>query len=107
MGDPGRDVAAHREATGWEDEQQALSAVPGLAATEQRASYTAAWEVLGRPEAALDETGMSEGRLHARVRAGQLERAWAPPHADAALRAAETERETARQATAIARAHAE
>ncbi len=100
-------VAAHREATGWAHEQQAISTMPGLAATEQRASYTAAWEALGRPEAALDETGMSEGRLRARVRAGQLERAWAPPHADAALRAAETERETARQGAAIARAHAE
>ena len=100
-------VAAHREATGWAHPQQPISTMPGLAATERRASHTAAWEALGRPEAGLDESAMTEGQLRIRVRAGEVERAWAPPHADAALKATETEHEAARQAAALTRARAE
>jgi conjugative relaxase-like TrwC/TraI family protein len=100
-------IAAHREATDWSHPQQPIGTMPGLAATERRASHTAAWEALGRPEAGLDETAMSEGQLRCRVRAGITERAWAPMHADDALRAAETGHEAARQAAALTRARAD
>jgi hypothetical protein len=100
-------VAGHREATGWDHPEQPLGAMPGIGATEQRASYAAAWEALGRPDTSLDEAAMTEGQLRIRVRAGQTERAWAPAHADAALRATETAHENARQAAAIARALAD
>lgn len=99
-------VAGHREATGWDDPHRPLGPMPGLAATERRASYTRAWDALGRPEAGLDEAAMTEGQLRVRVRAKQAELAWAPAHADAALRAAETAHEQARQDAALARARA-
>ena len=100
-------VAGHREATGWDDPHRPLGPMPGLAATERRASYTRSWDALGRPEAGLDEAAMTEGQLRVRVRAMRAELAWAPPHADAALRAAETAHEQARQDAALARARAE
>src|SRR5204863_401556 len=59
-------VAAHREATGWTDEHRPIGPMPGLSATERRASYVAAWDALGRPEAGLSEAAMSDGRLRAR-----------------------------------------
>jgi conjugative relaxase-like TrwC/TraI family protein len=99
-------VAGHREATGWDDPHRPLGPMPGLAATERRASYTRAWDALGRPEAGLDEAAMTEGQLRVRVRAMHAELAWAPAHADAALRAAETKLEQARQDAALARARA-
>jgi conjugative relaxase-like TrwC/TraI family protein len=100
-------VAGHREATGWDDPHRPLGPMPGLAATERRASYARSWEALGRPEAGLDEAAMTEGQLRVRVRAMRAELAWAPPHADAALRAAETAHELARQDAVLARARAE
>jgi conjugative relaxase-like TrwC/TraI family protein len=99
-------VAGHREATGWDDLHRPLGPMPGLAATERRASYARAWDALGRPEAGLDEAAMTEGQLRVRVRAKQAELLWAPPHAAAALKAAETAHEQARQDAALARARA-
>ncbi len=100
-------VAAHREASGWDHPTRALGPMPGLAATERRASYAAAWVALGRPTPELAEAAMSDGQLRARYRAWQTELDWAPPHADDALKAAETETEEHRQAAALARAHAD
>lgn len=100
-------VAAYREATGWDHPTRALGPMPGLAATERRAAYATAWTALGRPTPELSEAAMSDGQLRARYRAWQAELEWAPPHADDALRAAETDVETHRQAAAIARAQAE
>ncbi len=100
-------VAGHREATNWDHPDQAIGTMPGLAATERRASHVAAWQALGQPEAGLDATAMTEGRLRIRVRAAELEKAWAPPHADDALRTAEIGAESARQAAALAYAAVE
>nr|WP_269810176.1 AAA family ATPase [Kineosporia rhizophila] len=100
-------VAGHREAIGWEDEHRAIGVMPGLSATERRASHAEAWQALGQPQEHLDETAMSEGRLRVRIRAAQQELGWAPAHADDALRAAETEAETHRQEAALARARAD
>jgi conjugative relaxase-like TrwC/TraI family protein len=100
-------VAGHREATSWDDPHRPLGPMPGLAATERRASYTRSWDALGRPEAGLDEAAMTEGQLRVRVRVMRAELAWAPPHADTALRAAETAHEQARQDAALARARAD
>jgi hypothetical protein len=99
-------VAGHREATGYDNDAQPLGTMPGVSATERRASYAQAWDALGRPEAGLDEAAMSEGQLRVRVRAAQAELNWAPPYVDDTLREAETARETARQAAALARAQA-
>jgi conjugative relaxase-like TrwC/TraI family protein len=100
-------VAGHREATRWEHPHRAIGAMPGPASTERRASHVLTWETLGRPEDALDEAAMSDGRLRARVRAADAERAWAPPHVDDALAAAEAEAEQARQAAALLRVEAD
>ena len=59
-------VAGHREATGWTHQTRPIGTMPGISLTERRASFTAAWEALGRPEAGLDETQMTEGRLRVR-----------------------------------------
>jgi conjugative relaxase-like TrwC/TraI family protein len=100
-------IEANREATGWDHERQPIGVMPGLAATERRASYVTAWHALGQPASGLDEAILTEGQLRVRIRAAQLERDWAPPHVHAALRATETSHEQARQAAAIARAEAE
>jgi conjugative relaxase-like TrwC/TraI family protein len=100
-------IAAHREATGWSDEARAIGSMPGLSSTERRASYAAAWDALGQPEAGLDDAALSDGQLRVRVRARESELTWAPPHADDALRAAEHEAETARHEAVLARAAAE
>ena len=88
-------VAAYREAAGWDAPDRPLGRMPGVASTERRALFATAHEALGRPEASLDEAAMSDGQLLARVRAWQREQAWAPPHADDALRAAELAAEQA------------
>jgi len=78
--------------------------MPGSSSTERRADYAAAWTALGRPEPRLDEAALSDGQLLARWRAWPREQAWAPPHADDALRAAEQAAERARQDAALAEA---
>ena len=100
-------VAGHREAAGWDDEHRAIGPMPGLAATERRASHIAAWQALGRPEDALTESAMTEGRLRVRVRAAQAAQAWAPPHADDALRAAELAAEEHRLSASLLAAEAD
>ena len=97
-------VAAHREAVGWTDPEHPLGRMPGTSTTERRANYTQAWTALGRPEPRLEEAQLSDGRLISRVRAWQREQAWAPPHADEALRSAEQAAEQARQDAALAEA---
>jgi hypothetical protein len=97
-------VAAHREAVGYTDPRRPLPRMPGLSATERRASYAAAWHALGRPKLELAEAQMSSGQLLARSRAWQRAKAAAPPNVDAHLKAAETKAETARQAAARATA---
>jgi conjugative relaxase-like TrwC/TraI family protein len=99
-------VAAHREAVGDTHPSRALDRMPGLVATERRPGYAAAWHALGRPDTALPEAAMSDGRLRVRVQAWEREQAWAPPYVDDHLRAAETELQDARQAAAIATARA-
>jgi conjugative relaxase-like TrwC/TraI family protein len=95
-------VAAHREATGWTDPEHPLGRMPGTSMTERRADYATAWTALGRPEPRLEEAQLSTGQLLARVRSWQREQAWAPPHADDALRTAEQAAERARQDAALA-----
>jgi conjugative relaxase-like TrwC/TraI family protein len=97
-------IAAHREATGFDHPEHALGTMPGLSMTERRADYALAWHALGQPRERLAETEMSTGQLLARHRAWINEQAWAPPHADHALRGAEQAAETARQEAALAEA---
>jgi conjugative relaxase-like TrwC/TraI family protein len=97
-------AAGHREATGWDDPEQALGRAPGPSTTERRADYTTAWRALGRPQPRLEEAQLSDGQLLARVRAWQREQQWAPAHADDALRAAEHAAEQSRQEAALAAA---
>jgi hypothetical protein len=97
-------VAAHREAVGWDHPEQALGRMPGTTTTERRTSYVTAWDALGRPEQALTAAGMSEGQLRARKRAWDNAQAWAPPNVDPALRDAEHTAQRARQDAALARA---
>ncbi|GAA3251353.1 hypothetical protein GCM10017691_63770 [Pseudonocardia petroleophila] len=99
-------VAAHREASGHDDNATALGAVPKPGQTEDYASWRAAWRALGRPEAECDELEMSDGRLRMRVRAYEREKAWAPRYVAnelaATRRVAETHRGTAALRTAEA-----
>jgi hypothetical protein len=71
-------VAAHRELTGHEDDATALGLTPKAGEAEAYASWRAAWQALGRPEADRDEIEMSDGDLRVRVRAYQREQTWAP-----------------------------
>jgi conjugative relaxase-like TrwC/TraI family protein len=80
-------VAAHREATGHDDEASPLPAAPGLSSTELRASWHAAWTALGRPEAGSEERDLSDGLLRVRARAWEREQAWAPKYVDDEMRA--------------------
>jgi hypothetical protein len=99
-------VAAYREAVGWDDESQAIGPAPmvddvdgermspGIASTERRAAWHAAWAALGRPEATVEEQSLTEGQLRVRVRAWQRELSWAEenaPNVDEQLRRAGTE----------------
>jgi conjugative relaxase-like TrwC/TraI family protein len=100
------DVAAYREAASWDDPYRAIDTLPGLRATERRAMFARAWHALGQPAEAIDDARLTEGQLRVRMRAAEAELAWAPPHADDALRAAETVYEQARQEVALAEAAA-
>jgi hypothetical protein len=71
-------VAAHRELSGQEDPASALGAAPKPGQVEAYASWRAAWRALGRPEADRAEAEMSDGQLHARLRANDRETTWAP-----------------------------
>lgn len=71
-------VAAYRELTGHDDESTPLGRAPRPGQVEQYASWRAAWDALGRPEADRDELEMSDGQLRMRVRAAEREEAWAP-----------------------------
>jgi hypothetical protein len=102
-------IAAHREATGFDDPHRAIGAPPtGPHATERRAAHLAAWEAAGRPHGAdRDAAMLTNGQILIRLRAAQHMHVWAPPNVDPALRAAEQARERARQEAALATARAE
>ena len=70
-------IAAHRELSGHDDPEIALGAAPPPGLVEAHASWSAAWQALGRP-AGDDEGAMSDGQLRMRVRAYEREQAWAP-----------------------------
>lgn len=89
-------VAAYRELDAWEHPEQAIRG-PGMRTdTEKRALYAEAWDALGRPEGGRDGAGLTDGQLRARVAAWERKQAWAPPHADPALRHAELAADHAR-----------
>ncbi|MGH3629419.1 MAG: MobF family relaxase, partial [Sciscionella sp.] len=71
-------VAAHRELTGHADPTEALGSAPTAGQAEAYASWRAAWQALGRPEAGREELELSDGQLRVRIRAHQREEAWAP-----------------------------
>jgi len=70
-------IAAHRELSGHDDPDIPLGAAPPPGLVEAHASWSAAWQALGRP-AGDDEGAMSDGQLRMRVRAYEREQAWAP-----------------------------
>src|SRR5689334_17664314 len=53
-------------------------AAPQPGQVEAYAAYRAAWRALGRPEIDREETELSDGQLHMRVRAWQREKPWSP-----------------------------
>lgn len=81
-------IAAHREATGWEDDTRPIPDAPSPFVTERRASWWAAYDALGRPEYGRAEAAMTEGQLRLRVQAWEREKTWAPAHADRAWKEA-------------------
>jgi hypothetical protein len=99
-------VAAHREATGWDHPYQAIGVMPGLAATERRAWHASAWHALGNPDDTLDETALTDGRLHTRIQAAKAQCAWAPAVVDQPLRSAEEAQERHRHQAATLDAQA-
>src|SRR5690606_28604322 len=64
-------VAAYREATGWDADDEAIGPAPGLSSTERRAAWFDAWQALGRPDTVPEEHSLSDGALRNRVRAWQ------------------------------------
>lgn len=86
-------AAVVREANGWADETRPLPEEPGTFSPQRRALWHGAFEALGRPQPEVlpDET------LRAWVTAGERARQTAPPHADAALRAASLDAAQARE----------
>ena len=97
-------VAAYREAIGFEEPARALPSAPGMTTTETRAAWWQAWDALGRPSEQRAEAALSDGQLRARVSAWQREQQWAPAHADAALRDAELRAADARTEAILAAA---
>ncbi|MDD7922790.1 MobF family relaxase [Actinomycetospora chibensis] len=76
--DRARSVAAWRELSGHDADEDALGPAPGPGKVEAYASYRAAWRALGRPEIDREELELSDGQLRMRVRAHEREAAWAP-----------------------------
>lgn len=100
-------IAAHREASGWEDEDTPLGPAPGMGKTEMRAQWTQAWSAAGRPESTAEEHEMSEGALRNRVRAMERAEASLPPNVYQEMRAVEEQIMEARHKAAEARNAAE
>jgi len=71
-------VAAHRELTGYDDQETAIGPPPKAGQVEAYASWRAAWRALGRPDADGAEQQMTAGKLRMRVRAYDREKTWAP-----------------------------
>jgi conjugative relaxase-like TrwC/TraI family protein len=96
-------IAGYREASGHEAEERAIPSAPGITQTEARAAWWGAWEALGRPQETRPEAALSDGALQARVTAWEREQAWAPPHANASLKAAELDADEARREAVLSR----
>jgi conjugative relaxase-like TrwC/TraI family protein len=96
-------IAAHREASGWTDEEKPLGPAPGMGKTEARAAWAQAWTAAGRPESTAEEHELSEGALRNRVRAMQREEQALPPNVYQEMQAVEKEIMQARHEAAQAR----
>jgi conjugative relaxase-like TrwC/TraI family protein len=96
-------VAAHREATGWDSDEQALGRCPGVHAPEKRADWHRAYIAAGMPEERRPDAELSDGRLLARVAAADRIAAAAPDFVDPAMRARHLAAEEARRDATLAR----
>ncbi|MFC5136781.1 MobF family relaxase [Actinomycetospora rhizophila] len=76
--DRARSVAAWRELSGHDEDEDALGPAPGPGKVEAHAAYRAAWRALGRPEIDREELELSDGQLRVRIRAHEREATWAP-----------------------------
>lgn len=80
-------VAAHREATGWDSPDVALGRCPGVHTPEKRADWHAAYAAAGMPEDRRPEAELTDGRLLARAAAADRIQTNAPAFVDDAMRA--------------------
>ena len=71
-------IAAAREATGWDDPAIALGRSPGVSSSEKRLAWSQAWDAAGMPAEKRPAADLSDGRLWARVAAGERVMAHAP-----------------------------
>jgi hypothetical protein len=96
-------IAAHREATGWDSEEQALGRCPGVHTPEKRADWHRAYAAAGMPEERRPDAELPDGRLLARVAAAGRVLDAAPDFVDPAMRARHLAAEDARRDAALAR----
>ncbi|WP_162606107.1 AAA family ATPase, partial [Jiangella aurantiaca] len=100
-------VAAYREATGWDDEREAIGPAAGLSSTERRAAWHEAWTALGRPDTTTEEHGLTDGALRNRVRAWQRAQEWAPADVYGEMRETGQQAQHRRQQAAVLDARAD
>jgi conjugative relaxase-like TrwC/TraI family protein len=79
-------VAAWREASGWDSDQTAIGRCPGPSTPEKRHAWHRAYAAAGMPEERRPEAEMTEGRLLVRAAAAAREEAAAPDFVDEQLR---------------------
>ena len=97
-------VAAHREATGWEHPDVALGRCPGAFTPERRAGWHHAYAAAGMPEDRRPEAELTDGRLRVRAAAAERVRMHAPAYVDAAMRARYQGANAAERQATLARA---
>jgi conjugative relaxase-like TrwC/TraI family protein len=95
-------IAAHREATGWTSDEQALGRCPGIHTPEKRADWHRAYAAAGMPEERRPDAELADGRLLARVAAADRVLAAAPDFVDPAMRHRHLAAEQARRDAALA-----
>ncbi|MFC6156115.1 MobF family relaxase [Kribbella jiaozuonensis] len=100
-------IGGYRDLTGHDSDTDAIGAAPPAGQTEAHAAWRAAWDALGRPDDQRAEAEMTVGQLRVRVAAYQREQNWAPPYVGEELAATRQAADKARQQAALRDAEAD
>jgi len=96
-------VAAYREATGWDHPEAAVGRCPGVHTPERRADWHHAYTAAGMPEDRRPEAELADGRLRVRAAAAERVRTHAPAYVDVDVRARHQAADAAEREAALAR----